>query len=211
MEPDKRLQNKKVYVKDKSKEIQEKAFQLGYGWNESHSRIPSYMDAPFLYFNDNGRLSFGKDMENFLNHQCKEVTIDYILSLQPEPEEKEYHFKPFDRVLVRDFDNGTWIPRFFWKKEDMEKAPFVVIGGTRWRQCVPFKGEKSQCAFNMFEKVLVRRADEAWKPEFFAKYDSANKKFVTVTGLIYDKCVPYEGNESIGDTCKEPNVERKII
>ena len=152
-------------------------------------------------------------MKNYLDYKHKEVTPEYILSLQPEPEsmEEPFRFKPFDKVLVRDFDKDPWVPKFFWKKEDVEKNPFVVIGGSRWRQCVPFIGEKSQCSFNMFEKVLVRMGDGPWKPDFFAKYDPVNKKFMTVSGIIYNSCVPYEGNEDIENTYKTPNVERRII
>lgn len=51
---------------------------------------------------------------------------------------KEYEFKPFDKVLVRDEDNKKWVPAFFWTKND----EFIVIGGSRWNQCIPYQGNE---------------------------------------------------------------------
>lgn len=142
MEPDKRLSNKKVYVKDKSEEIQKKSFELGYEWGGSCNQIPLYMDAPFLYFDSNVVISFGKDMDNFLKDRCEEITIDYILSLQPEPEKKEYAFKPFDKVLARDKDNHLWMPNFFSFKDNSCDYPFCMINGAEYRQCIPYEGNE---------------------------------------------------------------------
>lgn len=51
---------------------------------------------------------------------------------------KDCEFKPFDKVLVRDEDNKKWVPAFFWTKND----EFIVIGGSRWNQCIPYQGNE---------------------------------------------------------------------
>lgn len=139
MKPDKRLADTKVYVKDKSEEIQRKSFQLGYKWDELDGQTPLYMDSPFLYFNRSGRLLFGSNMENFLKHSYEEVTADYILSLEPEP---ECPFKPFDKVLVRNDDSDAWMPKFFSYQDDSMYYSFHSINNGEYRQCIPYEGNE---------------------------------------------------------------------
>ena len=139
MKPDKRLAKTKVYVKDKSEEIQRKAFRLGYKWDQLDGQTPLYMDSPFLYFNRSGCLLFGNNMENFLKHSYEEVTIDYILSLEPEP---ECPFKPFDKVLVRDKDSNEWMPNFFSFQKDNSFYRFITINDGAYRQCIPYEGNE---------------------------------------------------------------------
>lgn len=44
----KSLDNTKVYVNGKSKEIQEKLFSFGYEWSSSHPTKVSFDNKPFL-------------------------------------------------------------------------------------------------------------------------------------------------------------------
>lgn len=54
---------------------------------------------------------------------------------------KEYNFKPFDKVLVRDKDNDVWQINLF---------AYICIGGdfkyqtitAGWKQCIPFEGNE---------------------------------------------------------------------
>lgn len=136
-------------MKDKSEEIQRKAFRLGYKWDQLDGQTPLYMDSPFLYFNRSGCLLFGNNMENFLKHSYEEVTIDYILSLEPEP---ECPFKPFDKVLARDEDNHLWIPNFFSFKDNGCDYPFCMINGAEYRQCIHYEGNENLAFTNTSPK-----------------------------------------------------------
>lgn len=140
MKPDKRLAYTKVYVAGKIKEIQEKAFQLGYKWESiSGQSSQQALSAPFLFFYGSGLITYGYDMNNFVSNCNKEVSADYILSLEPEP---ECPFKPFDKVLVRDDDNHAWMPNFFSYKDDGCDYPFCMINGAEYRQCIPYEGNE---------------------------------------------------------------------
>lgn len=58
---------------------------------------------------------------------------------QKQKEDKPQHeFKPFDKVLVRDSDDKSWIPGFFWCKGDS----YRVIGGTFWNHCIHYEGNE---------------------------------------------------------------------
>lgn len=51
--------------------------------------------------------------------------------------------KPFEsRVLVRDSSVGIWLPEFFACVCDNHDCPYMIIGGTRWRCCIPFEGNE---------------------------------------------------------------------
>ena len=51
--------------------------------------------------------------------------------------------KPFDKVLIKDNILGSWKPALFWKKVDVKGLyPYMIIGGKRYRFCVPYKGNE---------------------------------------------------------------------
>lgn len=56
-------------------------------------------------------------------------------------ETKEHKFKPFERVLVRDFDNINWCADFFSHYEN-STLKFVTTGGTQWKYCIPYEGNE---------------------------------------------------------------------
>lgn len=137
MKPDKRLANTKVYVAGKSKEIQEKAFQLGYSWSTAGINEIRDTTSPFLFFYKNGIITHDFKMNNFMRNNNKEVTADYILSLEP-----ECPFKPFDKVLVRDDDSDAWMPKFFSYQDDSMYYSFHSINNGEYRQCIPYEGNE---------------------------------------------------------------------
>ena len=139
MKPDKRLADTKVYVAGKSKEIQEKAFQLGYRWNNKDAMVINE-NYPFLFFDKDGGILCSNDMDIFKTKVDKrEITADYILSLEPKT---ECPFKPFDKVLARDEDNHLWIPEFFSFKDNGCDYPFCMINGAEYRQCIHYEGNE---------------------------------------------------------------------
>lgn len=80
-EIEKFLDNTKVYVDGKSKEIQEKLFSLGYKWYDGCTKV-NYTEAPFLYINQAHYISRGRDMCIFIEHWHREISVEEILSLE---------------------------------------------------------------------------------------------------------------------------------
>jgi hypothetical protein len=51
--------------------------------------------------------------------------------------------KPFEsRVLVRDSAKDRWYPEFFGCLCDDYDYPYMIIGGTSWKCCIPFEGNE---------------------------------------------------------------------
>lgn len=83
----------KVYVKDKSKEIQQKAFELGFKWligNKEASKMVSSLDAPFIIFY-NRAMEPCRDVEYFNFDDSKEITAEEILAITID----EPQYRPF--------------------------------------------------------------------------------------------------------------------
>ena len=83
------LDNTKVYVNGKSKEIQEKLFSFGYEWNSGEKTIDN-IDCTFLFIDDKS-IAYNNSMLYFSNCPSKEITADEILSL----EITEPSYRPF--------------------------------------------------------------------------------------------------------------------
>lgn len=63
---------------------------------------------------------------------------------------KEYNFKPFDRVLVRDgYTSNVWSATLFSHKEGNR---IITIDHETWEQCIPFEGNEqllgTSCSIN---------------------------------------------------------------
>lgn len=76
------LENTKVYVAGKSKEIQEKLFSLGYGWSGNSIHSVAYVNCPYLYMYKNHTIKYGREMKTFYDEKdgFREVTVDDILA-----------------------------------------------------------------------------------------------------------------------------------
>ena len=85
------LDDTKVYVNGKSKEIQEKLFSFGYKWDRSNSTDVHNTDKPFLFIGNNRDITYAINMDFFVEHENKEITADEILSL----EITEPSYRPF--------------------------------------------------------------------------------------------------------------------
>lgn len=84
------LDNTKVYVNGKSKEIQEKLFSFGYDWFSGGYEV-NYEGKPFLFIYDSGKITYSDDMNFFIKDENKEITADEILSLKV----TEPSYRPF--------------------------------------------------------------------------------------------------------------------
>lgn len=85
-----RLKNKKVFVGKYSKEIQEKAFELGFRWLPSSDGILWNLKVPFLFFNKGGIIAWTNDVELFNEDEFEEVSPEYILSLETKPKWEDF-------------------------------------------------------------------------------------------------------------------------
>ena len=74
----------KFRVKDAehSKKIQEALFAEGYNWWSGSKVQPQYLDADFLYANENGSMAFGTLMLGFVGSHNPEYELFYD-SIQP--------------------------------------------------------------------------------------------------------------------------------
>lgn len=134
------LENKKVYVGKFSKEIQDHAFKLGFGWGTNKEKLAQNLEKPFLYFSkETCVITYADSVELFNDNKYgyEELTPEQILSI-PIPEPKKHEFKPFDRVLVRDRDTHLWKCDFYsYKIKDAYSCT-----GNLWFQCIPFEGNE---------------------------------------------------------------------
>lgn len=83
----------KVYVKDKSKEIQQKAFELGFKWMYSgadEAKMLNHLDAPFIIFYTRA-MEPCCDVEYFNFDDSKEITAEEILAITID----EPQYRPF--------------------------------------------------------------------------------------------------------------------
>ena len=84
--------------------------------------------------------------------------------------------KPFQRVLVRDFDHNEWHINFFEQK----CADYFICLVGHWKKCLPYNDETAhllgttdspvlpKAMFEWGEHVEVRDySDEDWKPAIF--------------------------------------------
>lgn len=68
--------------------------------------------------------------------------------------------QPFDRVIVRDFDNQKWMACLFSHIENGAYHKFKTSSGLGWHQCIPFNNDT---------KHLVGKMDKA--PEFYKYWE----------------------------------------
>ena len=78
------------------------------------------------------------------NHFILHEGNEYLKDTMDEPEPKPMHdFKPFDKVLVRDYDGEPWRIAFFDYKGE-GNYPFHAIGvaNDSYKYCVPYEGNE---------------------------------------------------------------------
>ena len=76
------LSGTKVYVEDKSKEIQEKLFSLGYDWIDKRKQV-QYEGKPFLFIRKDSLISHSDDVVYFKKESTeRELSADEIISIE---------------------------------------------------------------------------------------------------------------------------------
>lgn len=118
------LSGTKVYVEDKSKEIQEKLFSLGYDWIDKRKQV-QYEEKPFLFISKDLLISYSEDVVYFKKESTeRELSADKILSIevtepyrpfktQEECWEEMFKHQPFGFLSITDKHDCFIICRVF--------------------------------------------------------------------------------------------------
>lgn len=107
-EAKKMLTNTKVYVNGKTKEIQEKLFEIGFSWI-GNTFVNKAHHFPFIYLNDDFYLRADKDMTFFKKHHFREVSAEDILNIKID---EEFNLKDGDIFCSTDEGGTYWISIF---------------------------------------------------------------------------------------------------
>ena len=103
-----------------------------------------YVTRPFFYFRDltakTPEVDFGWDMSFYFSCAMEEISIAEVLKMINEYDDSA--FKPFDRVLVRDFDTQTWHADIYSHRNNATCHHECAGGG--WMQCIPYEGNESK-------------------------------------------------------------------
>ena len=137
------LRNTKIYLSNEEDVIkfQEKVFKLGVLWKDG-SKEPQYIEGePFYYINSNFQLTKDTIYQNdfFKKYEYEQIFLHDVLSIE-EPKEK-CQFKPYDKVLMRDYNNLPWIPTMYAYSREGEYC-YVSISGSAFKQCIPYGGNE---------------------------------------------------------------------
>jgi hypothetical protein len=92
-----------------------------------------------------------------------EFSIDFISQDRFELVPNKFDPKtlqPFDKVLVRDYDNQKWMACLFSHIDNNVHHKFRTIDRTGWYHCIPFNDDT---------KHLIGKSDEA--PEFYRYWE----------------------------------------
>lgn len=235
-EAKKMLANTKVYVNGKSKEIQEKLFEIGYEWLLYEKNVYR-TNSPFLYIDSN--ILRGDDMTDFSDCEFKEISAEYILNIKLDDEFKDGDiiysitkkgnsfisiFKEMSNEKMytyADFAIGGFLiygtsPKSYWfgllydifnirlATEEEKKILFYALEekDLKWNQETK-KIEKIEHKFKPFEKVLVRNYEsQKWERRIFMEMNQYN--FRTFELSDWGFCIPYKGNEYLLGTNNSP-------
>lgn len=89
----------------------------------------------FVKVSDKGRAMFIANAEKHYNGKYNPET------LQVEPVKPKCPFKPFDKVLVRDNDEGEWYANYFSHYKENNDCPYVCIDNS-YIYCIPYEGNE---------------------------------------------------------------------
>lgn len=76
------LMNKKVCTKNKSKEIQEKLFELGFEWNDPNDGTTIRQNKCFLFLHEDLKITYIDEKDFFDKHSYKEISDEDILNIK---------------------------------------------------------------------------------------------------------------------------------
>jgi len=122
-----------------SEAVQTKAFEAGYEWASVGKKV-YWLKSPYLFFNEGGDITHldYEDVSHFEKHSGDEIKAADFLAITPE----EPEFKPFDRVLMRDFDDQMWTAHFYSHRDDNNTYIHRTVGDAGYNQCIPYEGNE---------------------------------------------------------------------
>lgn len=136
----KTLQNKKVFVDKYSKEIQGKAFELGFTWGGELGKTVSYTEKPFLFFYNDKNITCTDYFDTFSSQPFETITAEEILAMEV-PKKKET-FEPFQKVIVRDVDGENWQAGLFSHIVKDQSTIYYHAAGFVYCQCLDYETHK---------------------------------------------------------------------
>lgn len=77
------LADKKVFVKNKGKEVQEKLFSLGFEWAGPREE-GFYENRYFLFLHEDLKITYINEIEYFYEHEFEEISAEDILNIEIE-------------------------------------------------------------------------------------------------------------------------------
>lgn len=101
-----------------------------------------YMNCCLKYYSENNiRLATEEEKQKLFAALTKEGKQWNAETKQIEDVKKEYEFKPFDRVLVRDRKGDLWANSFFGNYSKSPEYRYKCMGSV-YRECIPFEGNE---------------------------------------------------------------------
>ena len=247
-EAKKMLTNTKVYVNGKSKQIQEKLFEIGFLWKGDEEKEISHMAYPFLYLTE--YITCNESMLFFKDSPLKEISADDILSIKLDEElfpkngdilfiKEKYYNGPLISIFNKienksvythidfNFKTGSFYDldlsecylcyvneidelRLATKEEKEILFSALKEKGLVWneetKKVETIEQPKKEYVFKPFDKVLVRDfEDDKWEINFFEKINDNGEAFpFSCLSENWTFCIPYEGNEELLDTSNSP-------
>lgn len=133
------LKETKIFVDNNSEKLQKKLFEIGFKWMVGEQKI-QYTDKPFLYLYNNRVIAYGTNIKDFCSCPLKLLKVQEILDIKID--DKICDFKPFDKVLVRNWDTQQWKIELFEKyNETSECYPYTCLN-FNYKQCIHFEGNE---------------------------------------------------------------------
>lgn len=79
--------------------------------------------------------------ENKIFEDIKTVPKKENATYKKKNDISEHKFKPFEKVLVRDFKSNEWLPNLFGYKDLTSDNKYICVS-CAWRYCIPYKGNE---------------------------------------------------------------------
>ena len=240
-EAKKMLTNTRVYVNGKSKQIQEKLFEIGFLWKGNEDKEISHMAYPFLYLTE--YITCNESMLFFKDSPLKEISAEDILNIKLD---EELFPKNGDILFIKEKDSNEPFVSIFKKIEDKSVYTHIdfnfksgsfydldlsecylcyvndidvlrlatkeekellfnalkekgLIWNDETKEIETIEKPKKEHVFKPFDKVLVRDfEDEKWGIDLFGKINDDDEAFpFNCLSENWTFCIPYEGNEEL--------------
>lgn len=172
------LENKKVHVGKHSREIQEKAFELGYEWQCGDKTVRN-LDKPFLYFDDKGRITCGVDVDYFDVHEYEEITAAEILAtkvVKPKNGENKLtcfqeKFETYAQLSKREAMAYYYLPTLLlWRNKYNDGWRAEWSNPDESKYCIQvYEGRLETCIAHRISHLFTFRTEEI-RDKFFEKF-----------------------------------------